>query len=1180
MSHTWMKQLLAGLLFTTLLLWAATALAQGSGTCTVTGTVYDQSGAVVSGAKVTLTQTATNTSRETVANSSGFFSFIGIPAGTYDVKVEAKGFAAFTQTGIPLHINDQIDLRQIALKVAGNAATVEVTAAPAQIIPESSGDVSYTITAKQLDNLAIIGRNAIELLKILPGTANSGGWNGVYDPETTTFNTGAGAYTVNGTRFDQLAVVSDGGNVVDPGFNGGAAVTPNFEMIQEVKIETASYSAENPNGPMVMETVTKSGTKDFHGEAYYTIRDGSMNANDWQNNYFDLPRPASRYQYPGFNIGGPVIIPGTDFNKHRDKLFFFAGFEWMRQGVDLGVHRTVVPTADMRLGNFSDPGLSSLGGITGVQPCPTATWQTLAFCSGAGMLNTSWIDSGGQVLMNLYQLPNATPTPNNPYNYLTDIVNQQPRAQQLLKIDYAATANDHLSVRYNHEGETIPFPYGLWQYWPQNPYPGDVVGANSSHSVATNWTHAFSSSLTNEANFTATYLIYRNYLTNFNGVSASKLGYPYYGVYNNGLGIIPNVGSDVESNDVGDFFDEGGVIPNQNAPKWTYTLSENVSKVLRSHLLKAGFYWSHETWTQRTGDNTYLDQGAITLASWGSLTGNAYADLLLGHVSMFSQGTPTVLLDFAANEYDFYALDDWKIGHRLTLNYGTRVNHLGWWYNKQGDIAIFDPSKYVPTAGIAAYTGIETHAIDPSVPSSGYKPVGFQLAPSVGFAWDVFGKGKTVMRGGFGTNFFRDEGVTAGFKLVEDPPLQLFNYFSPSAGLYLNQLAGYSQSAALPWLNVASATDSKMPRTYSYNFTVQQQVPGGTLVSLAYVGNRSSYLVGWPDTNAVPQGTETGQQWPGQWMEQYNPYRPYPNVAGIYPAAHELKSNYNSFQLTASRAKGRINYWVTYTFSKVLGNNSADSFDLSRTYGPLPWDHTQALKVSYNFYLPSVSKDYLGNNRVLNGVLDGWQLSGITELDSGEPMYTYPSSFVQTGPGGYFITMGGNNYNATTCLSSGECPLGGSLLNSGDNEAGRYIVGTPDEQAVPLVICDPTAHLAAHQLFNAACFQSPTPGNNGSYRIPYIHGPMFFDSDLTLFKNFKMREAKSLQFRAEAFNFLNHPLYGFTNVNPFLGAGASDPAMTLNYDSVGALPTNVSTAGIMTNKFGHRIMQLELKFSF
>ncbi|MBZ5666292.1 MAG: carboxypeptidase-like regulatory domain-containing protein [Acidobacteriia bacterium] len=1167
-----MKQAAAGLLSATLLLWAATAFAQGSGTCTVTGTVYDSSGAVVSGAKVRLIMDATGTARESSSNSTGFFSLIGVPAGTYSLRVEGKGFVPFVQSGVVLHINDQIDLKQIALKVAGGAATVEVTAAPAEIIPESSGDVSYTLTAKQLDNLSIIGRNAVELLKILPGAQNSGGWNGVYDPQTTSFNTGAGAYTVNGTRFDQMAVVSDGGNVTDTGFNGGAAVTPNVEMIQEVKIETASFSAENPNGPIVMETITKSGTRNFHGEGYYTARDGSMNANDWQNNSLGVARPSSRYQYPGFNIGGPIIIPGTDFNHSREKLFFFAGFEWMRQGVDLGIKKAAVPTADMRAGNFTNVGDLGSAGIVGNQPCPDNTWNdgNHPFCSNARMLNTSWIDQGGQVLMNLYHLPNADPSQTDGYNYITDIVNPQNRAQQLVKIDYAATANDHFSVRYNHEGETIPFPYGLWQTWPVNPYPGNVVGTNSSHSVATNFSHAFSPTLTNEVNFTATHLLYSNYLSNPAAVSASKLGYPYYGVYNNGLDVIPNVGGDVSTTGVADLFNEGGVIPTQNAPKWTFTLSENISKVVRTHLLKAGFYWGRNTWTQRTGDNTYLDQGAITLASWNSLTTSPYADLLLGHVSMFSQGTPTVNLDFAANEYDFYALDNWKIGRRFNLNYGMRFDHIGWWYNKQGQIAIFDPSKYDPNAGIAAYTGIETHAIDPSVSTSGYKPVGFQFAPSAGFAWDVFGKGKTVLRGGFGTNYFRDEGISAGFKLVQNPPLQVFNYYSAWPGPYLSQLAGYSQSAAFPWLNVAVANDDQMPRTYSYNFTVQQQVPGGTLVSLAYVGNRSSHLVGWPDKNPVPQGAEAGVDWPGSWEEQYcsaPKCRQYYNIAGIYPAAHILKSNYNSFQLTAARAKGRINYWVSYTFSKGLGNNAADSFDLTRTYGPLPWDHTQALKISYNIYLPSVSKNHLGNNAVLNGVLDSWQVSGTTEFDSGAPLFTYASSF--QGSNGYNISMTGVGGNFAT----GQWALGGQ-------NGGRYIVGTPDGTSVPLVICDPTAHLAAHQLFNAACFQSPSAGNNGTYRIPYIHGPMFMNSDLTLFKNFKMRESKSLQVRAEAFNFLNHPIYGVTNFDPFRGPGTSDAAMNLLYDGFGSSPTNTGTGGVMTNKFGHRIVQLALKFTF
>ncbi|MGA2184227.1 MAG: carboxypeptidase regulatory-like domain-containing protein [Bryobacteraceae bacterium] len=1131
------------------LVLAAPGFAQGSGTCTVTGTVYDPSGAVVPSANVQLALETTGTSRATVADTSGFFSFVGIPPGTYDVKVESSGFTAFLQKGFVLHVNDQVDLKGIVLKLASTGTAVEVTA-ETPVVPVSSGETSYTLGNKQVDELAIVGRNAVELLKIIPGAQNSGGWNGQYNGEVAAFNAGAGAYTVNGTRFDQMAIVSDGGNVIDHGFNGGAMVTPNVEMVQEVKVETSNYSAENPNGPIVMETVTKSGGKDFHGTGYYNVRDSSMNANDWQNNRYGLAKPASRFQYPGFNVGGPVLLPGTNFNKQRDKLFFFTGFEWMRQAVDLGVHRAVVPTAAMRKGDFSDTAYMQtlLPSIISTPVCQGASLPS--YCSGQGVINPSAIDPGGSVLMNVYPLPNANPASSGGYNYLSDIVNPQPRDQQLVKIDYNLTDNTHFSARYNHEGESVPFPYGLWQQWPQIPYPGGVVTTDHSHSLALNLTHTFSPTVTNQLTFTANNLFYGAHLSTPDKVSASKLGYPYYGVYNNGLDIIPNVGGDPG---VGDIYNEGGVVPNQDTPKWTYTLSEDVSKAWGTHLIKAGFYMSHETWQQRTGDNNYIDQGGITLASWNSLTGNGYADLVMGHVSMFTQGTQGLLLDFRANEYDFYLLDTWKVGRRLTLNYGIRMDHIGWWYNTQGDIAIFNPAKYVASAPISSYTGIQTHANDPSVSLSGYKPVSFQPAPSVGFAYDLTGSGKTVLRGGFGTNYFRDEGISAGFKLVQNPPLQTLNYISPWPGIYLSQLSSTVPAASAPWPNVAMANESTMPHTYSYSFAVQRQLPTSTLLNLAYVGNTSKNLVGWPDINPVPQGSETGQDWPGSWMDQ--PHRQYQNIAGIYPAAHTLRSNYNSLQVSASRTKGAVNYWLSYTFSKALGNNSADSFDMSRTYGPLPWDRSQSVKLAYNIALPAFSKKYLGNHPGGNILLDGWQVSGNTEFDSGAPVFVVGPSF----PGGLAISM----------MGTGD--LGGV-----HQLGGRYIVGTPDETAVPVLVCNPTSNLGPQQIFNPACFQSPTPGNNGNYVIPYIHGPWYNNSDLSLFKNFQMGESRKLQFRAEAFNFLNHPLWGFTSS----GSTSNDPALRLMYDAFGAAATNVTTAGIMTNKFGHRIVQLELKFYF
>lgn len=1131
-------------LFISALLVVITAIntsAQTTGT--ITGMIHDQTGAILPGAKVRLVLQSTLATRETTANNKGFFSFVGIRAGDYELTVEATGFATYIQR-LTIHINDQIDLKQITLRAANVAASVEVSGTP-EVLPSSSGEVSYTLTAEHIKNLAIVGRNAIELMKIMPGSQNSGGWNGKYSGEVSGFNMGAGAYTVNGTRFNMLAVVSDGGNVIDHGFNGGAMVTPNIEMIQEAKIQTAAYSAENPNGPIIIETITKSGTREFHGAGYYSIRDSSLNANDWQNNRFGLAKPQSRFQNLGFNLGGPVIIPGIGLNRNRDKLFFFTAFEWMRQGVDMGVRRAIVPTAEMRNGDFRNVAglraIDSTGSVISnfVNTSVCQGTPLPSYCSANGVISPTAISAAGRTLLNLYPLPNANPLTNGGFNYFSNIINPQPRAQQLTRIDYAPSQNTNIAVRYNHEGETVPYPYALWQTWPQIPYPGSVVGKNSSQSAAISLTSTISPITTNQVRFTMNRLFYGNTLTTPEKVSASKLGYPYYGVYNNGLDIIPNI---TGANGVGSIYNAGGVVPDQNSGKWTFTFSEDISRVMGTHLLKGGAYFSRITTIQRTGGDKLIDQGSITLADWATITRNGYADLLIGHISGFDQGKKNIPTEYAGNEIDFYAQDNWKIARRLSVNYGARINHLGWWYSREGYIAVFDPARYDPSAPISAYSGIMTNSMNKDIPRSGYKPVGFQFAPSGGFAFDLWGDGHTVLRGGFGTNYFRDDGNSTAFFLVHNPPALNMNYFYPWGGMYLSELSSIVPSASPPWLSTAVMDESKMPRVYSYSFSVQQKL-GATMLQAAYVGNYSKYLIGWPNINPVPEGAELGIDWPSQGDDAT--YRKYKNIAGIYPAAHTLSSKYNSLQVTANRNKGRVNYWLSYTFSKSLGHNAGDSFDLTRTYGPLAWDRTHSLRVSYNLEIPSVVK----GNKFLKSILNGWQVSGITDFTSGAPL-ALSGSF----PGGHMIGI----YNTNTGTAAWRL-------------TGRTIAGTPDVSPVPRMICDPGVNLGPQQIFNAACFVAPKQGQNGDYRLPYINGPWYNNHDLSLFKKFKMSETRSIQFRADFFNFMNHPLWGFSS---------NDPALQLGVKDFGGAMTNNSAAGIMTNKFGHRTVQLSLKLYF
>jgi hypothetical protein len=233
-----------------LLLPLAPSIHAQSGQATLTGTIADSSGALFPGATATLTDEASKARRTSVSNSRGEISFVGLPAATYDLQVAAKGFRTLQQTGIAIHINDQLDLREIRLAVAGSDTSITVTAQTTDVTPSTSGEQSYTLSNAQIQDLNIESRSAIELLDLIPGAANTGNFTGTYNREQAGFGQNASTYTINGNRFDQVQIVSDGSPVTDLNTAGAAAVTPNVDMISEAKVETSAFSAVQPNGPV------------------------------------------------------------------------------------------------------------------------------------------------------------------------------------------------------------------------------------------------------------------------------------------------------------------------------------------------------------------------------------------------------------------------------------------------------------------------------------------------------------------------------------------------------------------------------------------------------------------------------------------------------------------------------------------------------------------------------------------------------------------------------------------------------------------------------------------------------------------------------------------------------------------------------------------------------------------
>jgi hypothetical protein len=323
-----------------LLILSAVNLSAQFTSATLTGVVSDPSGAVVPQAKVKLVNEKTGDARDTVTNNDGYYTFAGMAVGdlTYKLTVEAKGFVTYDAPGIQLLGGEKRNVN-VALKVGNTSETVEVLGVADTIVPVDSGEKSETLTTKELENYVQVGSNAAEFIKIMPGfgiqngTSNKANYNGQVIGINANGDAGSqsplnNAYSYNGLPSNSLDITADGAHVSDPGCNCDTPVNPNSDMVSEFKLMASNFSAENQKGPIVISSIAKSGGSEFHGSAFFYARNYEMNANDWLFNYSGQSQPHNKYYYPGGTIGGPVLIPGTNFNKNRNKLFFFTGFEY------------------------------------------------------------------------------------------------------------------------------------------------------------------------------------------------------------------------------------------------------------------------------------------------------------------------------------------------------------------------------------------------------------------------------------------------------------------------------------------------------------------------------------------------------------------------------------------------------------------------------------------------------------------------------------------------------------------------------------------------------------------------------------------------------------------------------------------------------------------------------------
>ncbi len=1132
---------------------------------TLSGTVSDPTQAVIPDVKVVLKNSASGDIRNTVTNSEGFYMFAGVPVGRYEVTFEGSGFQAYKVQNVALGSAERRDL-SVSLKLGETTQTVEVSGVADILVPVSSGEKSATLNVTQLQDFSVVGRSAAEFIKIMPGfgiagtgTENRANFTGEVIGINANGDAGSqsafnGAYAVNGLPTGSLDITADGAHVSDPGCNCDTPVNPNTDMIQEFKVLTSNYGADNQKGPAVVNTIAKSGGRDFHGGAYLYARHYSMNANDWLNNFQGLnkytgdmqaPRPQNKFFFPGGNIGGPLLIPGTSFNKNRDKLFFFIGYEYFAQTLDTGLLRATVPTQAMRQGNYSPEELTKLGAVTAGGGAPSQLNAATKALYPDGILPQSVLDKGGVAMINLLPMPTADPYSNGGYNYVQQITFDQNMHQLMTREDYSISDSTKLFVRYNRQWEQQQFPVGFWWRNPnQVPYPTPIIGKNSVDSISSSLTHVFSPTMTNEIVLAYTQIKFPNVFKDPDKVDRTKIGYPYRGLWKNGVTQIPAFtgwGGEMATLLNPGGFELGGS-RGLYADKFMPTVSDDLSKVWGTHTAKFGAFYE---WIRNVQPGSGFSNGQMILSNWGGNTsGNPYADLTLGRMTQYNEQSFNRLNDITYNTFEMYAMDSWKVSRKLTLDFGIRVSHFQPWQDRAGfGFSVFDYSKYDPHAPATEYSGFLWNKRDPSVPLGGFATRTFYYAPRVGFAFDIFGTGSTVLRGGWGRFYFHTGQFTSGldvsagvkaYNFTDATTLAAIEAYSPGAGDRLGAQA-------------VKRDDDLSPYSDSYSITLARRTPFSGMLEVAYVGNRSRNLIQnagpGASINFVPAGAllAPGVGDPNTPNGGYDSYRPLAGFQDLNIITHGLYQNYNSMQLTWVRTSGRYNISMNYTYGKSLGIVGIyDNFDLRNNYGAMPTDRRHIFNIAY-----SVELGRYARNKIAGGFVNGWQVSGISQVQSG-------------------INLTGNT------SYSFNLDAGSAKLPSGYTISARSINGTDSISLRALITCDPGSGLAEHEYINGSCFALPnTPGKNGPIIPPALYGPAFLNFDLGLFKNFQISESKKIQFRFNGYNFLNHPLWTFVN-------GSNNTKLAFNSSGV----MSNTAFGVATEKQGRRIVQLALKFYF
>jgi hypothetical protein len=1115
------------LLAASLLLISFTASAQTvSGY--ISGSVVDATGLPVPGAVVTLTNEATGERRTQDSTATGDFVFSAVLPGRYTIAVEAKGFKRAEKQNLNITATERLAAGQFRLEVGSLTESVTVIAEPTPV-QTASPERSAVLTNTQVNTLMVRGRDFFTLVKVLPGVV----------PPSEMESLGRTPLTnIQGMRMSYPTVAIDGVSTNDLGSMQVMGAPMNLDAVGEIKALMTNCQAEyGRTAGALIQVVTKSGSKDFHGGGYYYKRNEMFNANNFFANRNKQAIPRYRYNTWGYNLGGPVPL-----RKVKDRLFFFFSQEIMPTSTPQAIQNVTVPTAAQRSGDFSAqlPATVVRDPLTGT---PFAN----------NVVPTNRIDLNGQKLLSLFPLPNVDVSlSKGAYNYTFQEVIPASRTSEVYRVDYNATNRLRVYIRgsnfrlsqtgYLIGGAASGAAWGMLKAL--NKYNDDSGVANAAYTINSTTVNEFNFAVHHDAQYAVP-----NSQSEIDKLSRSKIGmtlsqfYPQFNVIDMipwaSFGGITGAAS----------FVTDSRFPTRSADT-VFDFSDNISKVRGPHTLKAGIYYERVRYFS-SGNGTNFGSFDFSSDTNNPLnTGYAYSNALMGVFRSYQESNSRVETNGRGNTLEWFVQDSWRVNRKLTLDYGLRFTWYTPYTDKRSQAASFLPNLYdlskaprlyypvLNSSGqrVAYDQATNTYApavlIGAIVPNTGntangmvlddgktvdrglMKHQGVMYGPRFGFAYDVFGDGKTAIRGGLGIMYNTRERVLL-LDVARTPPVQ----YTPT--IYYSTFATLLQSAGtlFPVSTTGLSAAGNVPSVYSFSVGIQRNLGFNTVLDVAYVGALGRHLLDLRNIATLPYGFRflassqdytTGRPLPDNYLL---PYRGYSSVTIDEFAS---SSNYHSMQVQVNRRFSRgLQFGGTWTWSKSMDFASNDWGSVAQivpvriwNYGKSDHDRTHIVQINALWDLPKATK--LVNNKILGVVADNWQLSGI-------------ASFVSGAPSG--ITL-----STTTGL---DIPGGGDGVR-------------------PLVLSDPILPKSQRGLmgyFNATVFAMPALGTYGNAPRDVVRGPGINNIDMSIFKNIPIREKYRFQLRFEAYNTFNHTQFSAMNTtaqfNPATGQQVNASLATL-----------------------------------